>query len=313
MTANMSKTRAEAYAQFRKWLGEQPHWLQDTAYRIYHGKDINDRQIQTYVDMCVAEIRKEPFDFKHIDDAEIETGKSATRMAVLSLSDIVGVNALAQDARLDFSPEGLTVIYGLNGAGKSGFMRIFKQLSGNPYEEPIQPNVFRKVEAVQPSCSFRVCVNDQEQSTTCVLSGKTNSTILEGCDVFDTRISNAYINTTNNPSYQPFVFTVLAELSKVADKVSRKIKDTISSIRPSEIQFPSHLSLTDEVAWVQSVSESTVIPSAFSVWTDEQEKRLAEIPALLDTENVTQRLKLLRTQMQAISPILDDLSAQEMF
>ena len=194
MAASMSKTRADAYAQFRKWLGEQPYWLQDAAYRIYRGQKIEDKQIQTYVEMCVAEISKEQYDFNHIDDTEIEAGKTATRMAVLSLSDIVGVNALAQDARLDFSPEGVTVIYGLNGAGKSGFMRIFKQLSGNPYEEPIQPNVFRKAEAVQPSCSFRVCVNDEEQSTTCVLTRKANRTVLEGCDVFDTRISNAYIN-----------------------------------------------------------------------------------------------------------------------
>lgn len=309
MAASMSKTRADAYAQFRKWLGEQPYWLQDAAYRIYRGQKIEDKQIQTHVEMCVAEISKEQYDFNHIDDTEIEAGKTATRMAVLSLSDIVGVNALAQDARLDFSPEGVTVIYGLNGAGKSGFMRIFKQLSGNPYEEPIQPNVFRKAEAVQPSCSFRVCVNDEEQSTTCVLTGKANRTVLEGCDVFDTRISNAYINTSNNPSYQPFVFTVLSELSKVADRVSQKIRDTISSIKPLEIQFPSQLSFGEESAWVQSLSESTVIPAVFSTWTDEQEKRLAEIPTLLDAENVTQRLKLLRTQMKALSPIFDDLSA----
>lgn len=309
MAASMSKTRVDAYTQFRKWLGEQPYWLQDAAYRIYRGQKIEDKQIQTYVDMCVAEIRKEQYDFNHIDDAEIEAGKTATKMAVLSLSDIVGVNALAQDARLDFSPEGVTVIYGLNGAGKSGFMRIFKQLSGNPYEEPIQPNVFRKAEAVQPSCSFRVCVNDEEQSTTCVLTGKANRTILEGCDVFDTRISNAYINTPNNPSYQPFIFTVLSELSKVADRVNQRIRDTISSIKPLEIQFPGQLSFGEESAWVQSLSESTVIPTVFSVWTPEQGKRMAEIPTLLDAENVTQRLKLLRTQMQALSPILDDLSA----
>ena len=61
MAASMSKTRADAYTQFRKWLGEQPYWLQDAAYRIYRGQKIEDKQIQTYVDMCVAEIRKEQY------------------------------------------------------------------------------------------------------------------------------------------------------------------------------------------------------------------------------------------------------------
>ncbi len=39
-------------------------------------------------------------------------------MSVLKLYDIVGVNALAQDAALDFSETGVTVVYGLNGSQK---------------------------------------------------------------------------------------------------------------------------------------------------------------------------------------------------
>ena len=32
-----NKAYAEAYAQFESWLGAQPYWLQDAAWRIYHG------------------------------------------------------------------------------------------------------------------------------------------------------------------------------------------------------------------------------------------------------------------------------------
>lgn len=37
---------------------------------------------------------------------------------------------------------GVTAIYGLNGAGKSGYMRIFKKVSAHPNTEEIQTNVF---------------------------------------------------------------------------------------------------------------------------------------------------------------------------
>jgi predicted ATPase len=40
------------------------------------------------------------------------------------LSDLAGINALPDGAALEFGP-GLTVIYGRNGTGKSGFTRLF--------------------------------------------------------------------------------------------------------------------------------------------------------------------------------------------
>ena len=305
--ANSSNARMDAYAQFEKWLGSQPFWLQDAAFCIYHGLPIDDKQIQVYVDMCLAEIQKERPSFRHINNTEIEASGAEKRMAVLSLSDIVGVNALAPDAKLDFAPEGVTVVYGLNGAGKSGFMRIFKQVSGSPYEEPIQPNVFAKRTDRNPSCIFRFCIDDQELSTTCELSGKTLTPILSGCDVFDTRISNAYINSPNNPSYQPFVFTVLSELSAIADRINLRMQDMARVITPISVQLPDGLSIQDDTSWIQTLTADTVIPWQFTEWTEDQEKRLAELPSLLDTNNVSQRLQLLRTQLQALLPIQNDL------
>lgn len=309
MADSIRNTRIDAYTQFKKWLSEQPYWLQDAAYRIYHGLPIDDKQIQAYVDMCISETKKEKPAFRHIDDGDIEANRPSKKMVVLGLSDILGVNALASDAKLEFSPEGVTVVYGLNGAGKSGFMRIFKQVSESPFEEPIQPNVFTKATDEKTSCIFRICVDEQEKSITCNLAGKTRESFLAGCDVFDTRISNAYINNSNNPSYQPFVFTVLSELSSVADRINHRMQDMVKSITPTEIVFPKDISFQDDTKWVQVLNAETVIPVSFTEWTEDQTKRLAELPLLLDTQNVTQRLQILRTQLQVLSPILNDLTA----
>ena len=95
MADRLSDTRMEAYSQFKNWLDVQPCWLQDATYRIYHGLPIDDKQIQAYVDMCVAENKKEKPVYKHIDDKDIEATRSINKIAVLSLSNIIGVNALA--------------------------------------------------------------------------------------------------------------------------------------------------------------------------------------------------------------------------
>lgn len=40
------QTMNEAYAQFGKWLTEQPFWLQDAAWRTYTGRKIDEEQIK---------------------------------------------------------------------------------------------------------------------------------------------------------------------------------------------------------------------------------------------------------------------------
>ena len=80
MAERLSNTRTDAYAQFRKWLGLQPCWLQDATYRIYHGLSIDTKQIETYADMCVSEIRKEKPSYRHIEERDIDTPRSRCSM-----------------------------------------------------------------------------------------------------------------------------------------------------------------------------------------------------------------------------------------
>ena len=307
MAENKDTTNTEAYAQFEEWLRVQPSWLQDAAWRIYHGLKIDDDQISIYADMCVAQAKKESFEYKRLSDKETAKAGNSSKMAIMKLSDIVGVNALAAEASINFSEKALTVIYGLNGAGKSGFMRIFKQLSGSPFEEPIQPNVFKKTEAGKPSCKFLVKVNGAEQEVPCDLSSKTSNQLFSGFDVFDTRISNAYITSTNNVCYQPFVFTVLSQLSNTADRITKRLKVSISGITNESVKVPDEFSRLVETSWIRDLSEKTKFPETYAVWPEELEKLLSSLPALLDTEKVTQRLGILQGHLRTISPIFDDL------
>lgn len=302
-------TNTDAYLGFEQWLLEQPYWLQDAAWHIYHGVAIDEAKISEYVDMCVAQGKKEKTNYKRLDKNESRKAPESSKMSVLKLSNIVGVNALATDASLDFSENGVTVIYGLNGAGKSGFMRIFKELSGNPYEEPIQPNVFKKVSDTKPSCVFTIAENGTQREIQCDLSNKAARSLLSTCDVFDTRISNAYITSTNNVSYQPFVFTVLSELSNIADRISTYIKSSITSITNTTVNIPEDFQGREDATWIKQLGADSAIPECYRTWNDEQQARIIELPRLLDSEKVEKELQLLQSQQRFLKPIFDDLDA----
>ena len=61
-------------------------------------------------------------------------------LRLLALSNVSGVNALSPGATIDFNP-GLTILYGENGTGKTGYARILKRISAVQYPEEILPNI----------------------------------------------------------------------------------------------------------------------------------------------------------------------------
>ena len=309
MSGVQSATTSEAYAQFGKWLIEQPYWLQDAAWRIYSGKEIDDAQIKLYAEMCVAQAKGETPSYNHLNSNEIFQQKGSRKVSVLSISDVCGVNALADNVGLDFAENGVTVVYGLNGAGKSGFMRVFKELSGCPYREPIQPNVFKKNGARSPSCKVVVTQDGTQVEKTYDLSVKQENSVLAVCDVFDTRISNQYISSTNNVSYQPFVFTVLSELAKIADRIGGHISSLVSTLPNVSVTIPDELDTSPSLQWLKKIDKDTVIPSELLVWGEGEETEYLEIPKLLNSESVKQQQKIVAASIRSISPVLDDIKA----
>ena len=57
----------------------------------------------------------------------------------------MNVNALAENQELPFSPQGMTIIYGNNGAGKSGYVKILKaacRARGTKEDNEILQNIY---------------------------------------------------------------------------------------------------------------------------------------------------------------------------
>ncbi|MFU9921780.1 AAA family ATPase [Fannyhessea vaginae] len=307
MTKKVSDNTNDAYEQFGKWLIKQPFWLQDATYRIYTGKTIDEKQIDRYADMCIDQHRQQDLQYEHLSVETIRAEKENKNISVLSLSEIKNVNALAEDTSLEFSESGVTVIYGLNGAGKSGYMRIFKELSGSPYEEAIQPNVYKKTKGSTPSCKVRIKNEGKEIEEAYDLSKGIQSSILSACDVFDTRISNAYITSSNKVSYQPFIFTVLSKLAIVADKISKRIDERESHVLDRTITIPDDIKNHKCMSWLKEINKDSKVPEDFIEWTEDDQKQLEEIPRLLDREKVKQQVEIIESRVKLITQVLRDL------
>ena len=90
---------------------------------------------------------------------------TAKKVDLLTLSGVQGVNKLAEGQTIGFA-ENLTVIYGENGSGKTGYGRILKSL-GYSYDEKrkILPDIY-STSNVDTSAEIRCKVDGTERTLT---------------------------------------------------------------------------------------------------------------------------------------------------
>ncbi|MBV5269653.1 MAG: hypothetical protein JZU55_06785, partial [Afipia sp.] len=66
-------------------------------------------------------------------------------LQIKTIRNVTNVNRLVQSAALTFAVNGLTVVYGRNGSGKSGFVRIFRTACRTRSDNPAKLKVLADV------------------------------------------------------------------------------------------------------------------------------------------------------------------------
>ena len=116
-----------------KWSEEKlPLWQRDAARRLFQqetGMSVGD-YAELYALLKVAHglpnplgLTPEPLKAAHLPPV-LQAGE---KVVLKAIRDFVHVNRIAPGQKLNFAPSGMTVIYGGNGSGKSGYVRVMKR------------------------------------------------------------------------------------------------------------------------------------------------------------------------------------------
>lgn len=118
----------DVYRDILVWARTLPLWQQELLRRTLSARDISPRDVSDLAAGAVAEAEQQPSTFLplSIDDLPSVTS-SGDNCTLVALSEPHNVNALRPDQLLSFGDR-LTVVYGDNAAGKSGYARILKQV-----------------------------------------------------------------------------------------------------------------------------------------------------------------------------------------
>lgn len=230
-------TEATALADVLAWSATIPAWQRDALRRLYGQAKLADPDILELTKLCKGDGTAAPIDTTHVRDA-------TAGHAVVSLGALHGlsnVNALAPGERLSFGRTGLTVIYGDNGAGKSGYARVLKQLCRARHpkgDDAILPNIYGGIApSGPPTASVDFFIGGQGRSATWK-QGDTTDPMLSAVSVFNSRTANVHVENTNDLAYTPTPLRMLAGLAQVCQDVKAKLN---ADIQVLEKQAPAVL------------------------------------------------------------------------
>jgi hypothetical protein len=148
-----------------------------------------------------------------------------THIQLQAIKNLLNVNAIAENQQLAVSTAGMTVIYGDNGSGKSGYSRVLKRACrARDQSEPIYPNAnLPKVQTGNAQASFDIVVDGNVKEVTWY-QGKEAPAELSSFAIFDTRCARAYLESEDDFSYIPYGLEVFEALAKVFQQLKTTIE-----------------------------------------------------------------------------------------
>lgn len=159
-------------------------------------------------------------------DDKIPTGAQPNvHVELVAMKNLVNVNAIAENQRLQFGPHGLTVIYGDNGSGKSGYSRVLKKACrARDQSEQILPNAKLPPGKSGPAgVVFEITVNGVAGDVQWE-NGKAAPQELSSLAIFDSRCARAYLDEENDFSYVPYGLDILEGLAGLCRQFDGRIK-----------------------------------------------------------------------------------------
>lgn len=161
-----------------------------------------------------------PLDGTHMPDV----GDSPKRVRLRGIFDLENVNALEGTHVVPFAPEGVTLFYGNNASGKSGYCRVLRNACRARGEEAlILPNIFLPLPLTKARAKFSVELDEEGQSVIEWEDGQDVSTPLGRVAVFDSQVARVHVEK-ENLVFMPYGTDIFAKFVDALVKVKAQVE-----------------------------------------------------------------------------------------
>ncbi len=242
----------EVQSNLTEWFKKRPEWIQDAARRLLENGSLGASDVEELTLLCKKEAgqvseQASRLVAQPIPNQSFGAPETAKCIRLDSISEIKGINNLAPRKPLEFGTTSLTIIYGLSGSGKSGYMRILKRACGAKGIKPLHGNVFEEATA-EKSCKIGFTVEGTKKEIVWTPEGGVNAELV-GASLYDTDCAHVYVNEENQVTYEPPVLKLFRLLVEVCEKVDAAIGLEIAREVSKKPNMDTELAATSSGRW----------------------------------------------------------------
>lgn len=200
------------------WSKDRPAWQREVMRRVAAGDVLSAGDYDQLVENIVAtkQISEPTFGLAQLPQAAPE----GLPVRLVSIEKPEHVNALESKDPLTFQSHGLTIVYGDNASGKSGYARLLKRITRARHQEEVLSDVFRDTALATPTAILAVRIGDEEASLNWPESARLE---LQRMLFYDGACGNAYMATESDFPYRPSALFVMDGLIDACVEVRSQI------------------------------------------------------------------------------------------
>ena len=294
------------------WANLLPTWQKPLMDKILRGEKVDEIVLEDSYKIFKIEN-------KLMSDANIvsyvfpqqyeEKVKISQNVKWRGVKNIQGINALADKQILDII-DGVTIIYGENGSGKSGYTRIFNRAFISRGDKTLLPNIYLDTKKSQKA-DLVFEVDGSEKIVE--FPSELNSSYCKKVSVFDTTSAINDMTNENEMSLAPVEFAIFEELAKCVLEIKEKFeaeKQVKGNIQGFSDYFTENTDIKNIIISINSKTKLADIENKIVISEEENEKfktfnkRKAELVAL----NLDIKVKKLSDLSQDVIKIKDNIS-----
>jgi energy-coupling factor transporter ATP-binding protein EcfA2 len=302
-----------------EWSHDRPAWQRDALRRLVLNGELSNDDIGALTKICksahgLAERQDiDPLTKEHVPVNVAGSGP----VSLLSIFHHRGVNALAEDQTLRFGPH-LTVVYGDNAAGKTGYIRILKSACRARRQEQILGNVISGATPLSPVVSIRYKVGTEPEPRE--WAGNGEDEFISRVSVFDTQCAAVYLTEKTDVAFRPFGLDLFDKLVQACKGVRAKLESEQRALASNnalvavQAQIPEGTAAARFLASVSSLTKPEAVQALARLSPEEEarfvllEKSLVDLQAN-DPEKLARELNLRAGRIRALARQLKEIEA----
>ena len=292
--------------EITKWLHTQQAWIQEAALKLLQNNKLSEDDFIELVDLLKTPEGQEKTStrqFPIINGA----GAAINNVRIESIGSIRGIDNLSPKSPLSFGKGNLTVIYGNNGTGKSGYTRILKKACGKAQAADLKSNVFIDQPVIK-DCTITYNLNGLSTSRNWIANSPPIEDLI-ATDIFDSNASLVYLGGERPAAYTPpaiaFFESLVSTLKLIKSRLQTE-QDNLASQKPK--LPPEHINTKAGQSYtLLTATQKEIELSHILIWNDEDKVALTQKNERLTQADPVAQAKIKRTQNQQITSLAQAL------